>query len=135
MGMGYAESTQRFQRITRFKASHERIFADWNKLKGADVPQLTRLVEGALGLVLRDNEAAALHDILSQRRVVEWNHLLEKPEGLLGQFAGNHTAIGWTGTTHTADTTLVSAIGPQAVRFSGIVKNTDVFTHHVEMLG
>jgi alkaline phosphatase len=53
----------------------------------------------------------------------------------LGQFTGNHTAIGWTGTTHTADTTLVSAIGPQAGRFSGIVKNTDVFTHLVEMLG
>lgn len=135
MGMGYSESTQRFQRITRFKASHERIFADWSKLKGADVQQLTGLVESALGLVLRKEEATALHDILSQRDVEEWNHLLEKPEGLLGQFTGNHTAIGWTGTTHTADTTLVSATGPQSARFSGIVKNTDVFTHLVEMLG
>jgi alkaline phosphatase len=135
MGMGYAESTQRFQRIARFKASHERIFADWNKLKGGDVPQLAGLVESALGLALRNEEAAALHDILSQRKVVEWNHLLAKPEGLLGQFTGNHTAIGWTGTTHTADTTLVSATGPQAARFSGIVKNTDVFSHLVEMLG
>jgi alkaline phosphatase len=135
MGMGYAESTQRFQRITRFKASYERIFADWNKLKGGDVPQLTALVENALGLVLRKEEAAALHDILSSRDVVEWNHLLAKPEGLLGQFTGNHTAIGWTGTTHTADTTLVSAIGPQAARFSGIVKNTAVFNHFVELLG
>jgi alkaline phosphatase len=135
MGMGYSESTQRFQRITRFKASHERIFADWNKLKSGDVPQLTGLVESALGLVLRENEAAALHDILRNHEVEEWNHLLDKPEGLLGQFAGNHTAIGWTGTTHTADNTLVSSIGPQAARFSGIVKNTDVFTHLVEMLG
>jgi alkaline phosphatase len=135
MGMGYAESTQRFQRITRFKASYERIFADWNNLKGGDAPQLTALVESALGLVLRKEEAAALHDILGSRDVVEWNHLLAKPEGLLGQFTGNHTAIGWTGTTHTADTTLVSAIGPQAARFSGIVKNTDVFNHFVELLG
>jgi alkaline phosphatase len=135
MGMGYAESTQRFQRIARFKASHERIFGDWNKLKEGNVPQLTALVESALGLVLRENEAAALHDILGQRKVVEWNHLLAKPEGLLGQFTGNHTAIGWTGTTHTSDTTLVSATGPQAARFSGIVKNTEVFTHLVELLG
>jgi len=135
MGMSYSESTQRFERISRFKASHERIFADWNKLKGGDVTQLTGLVESALGLALRNEEAAALHDILNQRKVVEWNHLLNKPEGLLGQFTGNHTAIGWTGTTHTADTTLVSAIGPQAARFSGIVKNTDVFTHIVELLG
>jgi alkaline phosphatase len=135
MGMGYAESTQRFQRIARFKASHERMFNDWNKLKGGNVAQLTGLVESALGLVLREQEAAALHDILGSRDVVEWNHLLEKPEGLLGQFTGNHTAIGWTGTTHTADNTLVSATGPQAARFSGIVKNTDVFTHLMEMLG
>ncbi|MCX6867296.1 MAG: hypothetical protein NTV46_13940 [Verrucomicrobia bacterium] len=35
--------------------------------------------------------------------IVEWNHQLEKPEGLLGQFAGNHTGIGWTGTSHTSD--------------------------------
>jgi alkaline phosphatase len=135
MGMGYSESTQRFQRITRFKASHERIFADWNKLKGGDVPQLAGLVESALGLTLREEEAAALHQILIGRDVEEWNHLLEKPEGLLGQFAGNHTAIGWTGTTHTADNTLVSATGPQAARFSGILRNTDVFTHFVEVLG
>jgi alkaline phosphatase len=135
MGMGYSESTQRFERISRFKASHERIFADWNKLKGADATRLTGLVESALGLVLRKEEAAALHDILHQRKVVEWNHLLAKPEGLLGQFTGNHTAIGWTGTTHTSDTTLVSATGPQAARFSGIVKNTGVFTHLVELLG
>jgi alkaline phosphatase len=135
MGMGYKESTQRFQRITRFKASHEKIFADWNKLKNGDVPQLITLVDHALGLTLRENEAAALHDILNNRDVEEWNHLLEKPEGLLGQFTGNHTAIGWTGTTHTADNTLVSATGPQAARFSGIVKNTDVFIHLMEMLG
>jgi hypothetical protein len=42
------------------------------------------------------------------------NHQLEKPEGLLGQLCGNHTDIGWVGTSHTSDPTLVSAIGPQA---------------------
>ena len=135
MGMGYSESTQRFQRITRFKASHERIFADWGNLKEGGVSQLTGLVESALGLALRKEEASALIEILNRHDVLEWNHLLEKPEGLLGQFIGNHTAVGWTGTSHTADTTLVSAIGPQAARFSGIVRNTDVFTHLVDLLG
>ena len=42
MGSGYAESTQRFERITRFKASHERIFAEWNKLKDGDVAAVGR---------------------------------------------------------------------------------------------
>ena len=63
------------------------------------------------------------------------NNSLEKSEGLLGQFIGNHTGIGWTGTNHTSDPTPVSAIGPQSERFSGIVKNTDVFRHLVEILG
>jgi alkaline phosphatase len=73
--------------------------------------------------------------VLNQEDIIEWNHQLEKPEGLLGQFAGNHTGIGWSGTTHTSDSTLVSAIGPQAERFSGIVRNSDVFAHLVDMLG
>jgi alkaline phosphatase len=84
---------------------------------------------------LKADETDSLLAILNQRDVVEWNHQLEKPEGLLGQFIGNHTGIGWTGTTHTSDSTLVSATGPQAARFTGMVRNSDVFGHLAEMLG
>jgi alkaline phosphatase len=135
MGDGYAESTQRFERITRFKASHEWIFSEWIKLRNGDAAQLASLIERHLQLTLKQAEIEALFNILNRRAVIEWNHQLEKPEGLLGQFTGNHTGIGWTGTTHTSDYTLVSAKGPQAERFSGIVINTDVFGHLVEMLG
>ena len=88
-----------------------------------------------LSIDLEAEEAGALRSILNKGRPEEWNHQLAKPEGLLGQFAGNHTGIGWTGTAHTSDPTLISAIGPQADRFSGIVTNSDVFGHFVEMLG
>jgi alkaline phosphatase len=135
MGNGYSESTQRFERITRFAASHERIFAEWGTVKNGDAGQLTSLITSHLDLTLKACEIDALLAILSQREVIEWSHQLQKPEGLLGQFLGNHTGIGWTGTSHTADPTLVSAIGPQAARFSGIVKNSDVFGHLMEMLG
>jgi alkaline phosphatase len=135
VGNGYGESAQRFERITRFKASHERIFTEWGRLKDGSAAQLASMIERHLQLSLKQNEIEALLAILNQQDVVEWNHLLEKPEGLLGQITGNHTGIGWTGTTHTADYTLVSATGPQAERLSGIVKNTDVFGHLLEMLG
>ncbi len=135
MGNGYAESTQRFERISRFTASHERIFAEWRKLKNGDAARLASLVGRHLNLTLKAAEVEALLAILGDRAVIEWNDQLEKPEGLLGQFLGNHTGIGWTGTTHTADPTLVSAIGPQAERFAGIVKNSDVFGHFMETLG
>ena len=135
MGAGYSESTQHFERIARFNASHERIFAEWNKLKKRDTEELSALITNHLQLSLKPREIEALYEILNERKVVEWNHQLVKPEGLLGQFIGNHTGIGWTGTTHTTDPTLITATGPQSARFAGMVKNSDVFGHLMEMLG
>ena len=135
MGSGYSESNQRFARITRMKASHERLFAEWAKTKGGTSDQLTALVQKRLDFALKPEQSAALLEISQQQPVVEWNEQLSKPEGLLGQFAGNHTGIGWTGTTHTSDPTLISALGPQSDRFTGMVKNSDVFGHLLEMLG
>jgi len=135
MGSGYVESTQRFANIRGLKASHERLFAEWAKTSSRSSDQLTALILKHLGFTLKADEAAALMEIFENHPIVEWNEQLSKPEGLLGQFAGNHTGIGWTGTTHTSDPTLISAIGPQADRFSGMVKNSEVFGHLVEMLG
>ena len=134
MGSAYTESTPRFERIQRFKASHERIFGEWATMKERDANRLSGLVRQHLDFQLKTEESDALLDIFNKEHIVEWNHQLEKPEGLLGQFAGNHTGIGWTGTTHTSDATLVSALGPQADRFSGMVKNSDVFGHLMELL-
>jgi alkaline phosphatase len=92
-------------------------------------------VQRFLGFEMKPKEANALLEMIAKNPVIEWNDQLSKPEGLLGQFAGNHTGIGWTGTTHTSDPTIVSAWGPQAERFSGMIKNSDVFGHLVEMLG
>ncbi len=134
MGYGYTESTQRFARITTMKSSHERLFAEWAKINGGTRDQLTTLVKQRLGFNLKAEQSAALLEIFQKQPVVEWNEQLSKPEGLLGQFAGNHTGIGWTGTTHTSDPTLISALGPQSDRFTGMVKNSDVFGHLLEML-
>jgi alkaline phosphatase len=135
MGNGYAESSQRFSKIAGFKASHERLLKEWGNQKGQNSEQVTELVRAHLGFTLKKEEATALFEIVREHPVIEWNEQLGKPEGLLGQFAGNHTGIGWTGTTHTSDPTLVSAIGPQSDRFAGMVRNTEVFGHLMEMLG
>jgi alkaline phosphatase len=135
MGSGYSESTQRFARIARHKASHERLFAEWEKMKLGTVAELRLHVKRHLDFTLKANEAEALIEIFNKRPIVEWNEQLSKPEGLLGQFAGNHTGIGWTGTSHTSDPTLISALGPQSDRFAGMVKNSDIYGHLVEMLG
>lgn len=135
MGKGYDESTQRFAKIVNFKASHERLLGEWGKMNGRSAEQVTELVRTYLDFTLKPEQAEALFEIVRKHPVIEWNEQLGKPEGLLGQFAGNHTGIGWTGTTHTSDPTLVSAWGPQSDRFAGMVRNSDVFGDLMEMLG
>jgi alkaline phosphatase len=135
MGAGYGESTRHFENIRRMKASYERIFGEWVGLKNKEVTGLTDLVQNHLGFKLKPDEAEALLNAFNKKNIVEWNHQLENTEGLLGQISGNHTGIGWTGTTHTSDPTIVTALGPQSERFSGMVRNTDVFGHLVDLLG
>jgi len=135
MGAGYAQSTQAFGKIADMKASHERVCSEWKKSKGDDANQLTAMIRKHLGFTLKSDEAAALLEAFKSGKVAEWSDQLDNPEGLLGQIAGNHTGIGWSGTTHTSDPTMVSAIGPQAERFAGLVKNDDVFRHLMEILG
>jgi alkaline phosphatase len=131
MGSSYKNSSTCFQRIAKMKESHESLLERLQKKPQRDIGALVRQ---SLGFELEEKEILALAEMLSKSTAIEWNHQLAKPEGLLGQFAGNHTGVGWTGTTHTSDPTLVSAIGPQCERFSGMVINTDVFRHITELL-
>ncbi len=134
-GDDYAQSTQSFQRIARITASHERIFTEWKKSVSQGQAELSALLTKHFQITFSANEMAALHDLLNEREVVQWSHQLRNPVGLLGQIVGNHTGIGWTGTTHTTDPTLVTATGPESNRFTGIFKNSDVFGHLMEILG
>ena len=133
LGAGGKLAIWNFSRIAGIKASHERIFAEWNAKKGGTA-ELTALVQERLGFKPTDSEAATLLDTMSGKPVPEWNHLLANPPGILGQIAGNHTGIGWTGTVHTADMTLITAVGPQAERFHGLVRNDSVHGKLLEML-
>ena len=134
-GNAYGESTERFSRITRMKASHEKIFLEWMKVRDGDVKSFTELVKTHLGFNLEAAEAEAMVAMLGKRPAQQWSRQLRKPEGLLGQFSGNHTGIGWIGTSHTSDPTIITAVGPLADRFSGLVVNSDVFKHLIEALG
>ncbi|MCF7733122.1 MAG: hypothetical protein K9N23_15640 [Akkermansiaceae bacterium] len=82
-----------------------------------------------------DRVSGGCATIVGTGHITEWNHQLDKPEGLLGQVCGNNAGIGWVGTSHASDPTLISAVGPQADRFGGMVVNSDVFGHLAELLG
>jgi len=135
VGPSYSGSNEVFAKITEHTASHEFLFSEWAKTPNGTADQLTALVQQHLHYVLKSDEANALLDIFNKRPVIEWNDQLDKPEGLLGQFTGNHVGVGWTGTTHSSDPTIITASGPGAERFSGLIMNKDVFGHLVELLG
>lgn len=135
MGGSYEKSNESFAKISNFKASHERLLAQWNNQKGSEASQVTDIIKTQLGIELQAAEASALLEVIAKHPIIEWNEQMKKPEGLLGQFVGNHTGIGWSGTTHTSDPTLISALGPQSERFAGIVRNFEIFGHLVDLLG
>ncbi len=133
IGSAYRRSNEHFARITGMKASHERLFAEWNAKKGG-ARDLIGLIDKRLGFKPGEEEAETLLDTLSGKPVIEWNHQLANPPGILGQITGNHTGIGWTGTTHTADYTMITSFGPQADRFHGLVRNETVHDKMLEAL-
>lgn len=134
-GGGYRKSTAMFSNITRQKASFEQLFTEWEKTGEKENPKaLASLVEEKIGFKPKTSEAEALIESFAKRPVIEWNEQLAKPEGLLGQFSGNHNGVGWTSTSHTSECTLISALGPQSERFRGIVRNSDVYGKILDML-
>jgi alkaline phosphatase len=135
-GGGYRKTDGLFKSITKQKVSYEVLFTEWTKLARPDDKEAMKgLVSERLGFDAEDKEITALLDVFAKKPIIEWNEQLAKPEGLLGQFQGNHTGIGWTGTSHTSDPTLISAFGPQCDRFTGMIRNSDVYGHLIEMLG
>jgi alkaline phosphatase len=133
MGSSYRRTNEAFARVAGITSSHERLFAGWNAKQGG-TRELAERIQGKLGFKPTDPEAATLLDTMAGKPVNEWNHLLANPQGILGQIAGNHTGVGWTGTVHTADMTLITALGPQADRFRGLVRNDSVHGKLLETL-
>ncbi|WCJ60594.1 alkaline phosphatase [Fontisphaera persica] len=53
----------------------------------------------------------------------------------LGQLLANYTGVNWIGNSHTSDYSPVVAFGPGSERFKGLIQNTDVFGHYVDLAG
>jgi alkaline phosphatase len=51
----------------------------------------------------------------------------------LGQLLANHLGVGFSGTSHTADYVKMTAYGPGADLFAGLLKNTDIFYRYLSL--
>jgi alkaline phosphatase len=143
-GKEYSGSAESFARVREFRASFDEIARrlggnaayaglEKNKKAGAAPPVLRvrEIIENATRITIEAHEAEGLIHAIAMKKTMDWSAQTDNPEGILAEILGNRTGIGWTGTQHTSDYTLVTALGPGAGDFSGLLPNTAAF----EILG
>jgi alkaline phosphatase len=134
MGSSYQRSNESFAHVAKIAITHETLCIKWQTAKRTGRTDLAAFIRGHLHFDATPAELEAIRTALDEQKAEDWNHQHRNRDGLLGQIVGNHTGIGWTGVSHTADPTLVSATGPGAERFGGLVVNADVNRHLRELL-
>lgn len=150
MGSEYRQSNACFERLAAIKTSFSAISphlagtAEYSMnpqqpsgVVGGppSVARIQELAEQYFGFRFTPEEAEMLRRCAAGERRLCVNRQLDSAVGILGQAVGNHTGIHWTGTTHTSDYTLVTALGPGADRFSGFLRNTSVFAGLTDLTG
>ena len=118
---------------TNVKVSQEQ----WDAVAMAQKPTAERVQELArqhFGFEFTPDEVEILRNAASGQKRLSASKQLDSLVGLMGQVVGNHVGIGWTGTSHTSDYTLVTALGPGAERFGGLIRNTQVFPALTELM-
>jgi alkaline phosphatase len=89
--------------------------------------QVRDVAKEAFGIDLSAGDAGWICATAAGRKGVAISKQYDKLVGVLGQVLSNHTGIGWTGTSHTSDYTILTAVGPGSERFQGFLRNTEVF--------
>jgi alkaline phosphatase len=130
MGPAYGGSSQTFEQVAKARESFHSLFL-WaqgrlTRPEGLGIPEWSARVREGLGILPSNEEAAALLQCVKEEPFANWNRQLANFWGLMGQVTGNHTGIGWTGITHTADPTILHATGPGASEFAGLIRNDAV---------
>lgn len=132
VGLGYAESSQAFSGVADARESFHSLLV-WAKGKltrpqGLGEAELAARIRESLGFEPAEDEAAALLTCANGDPFSSWSRQLSNFWGLLGQIAGNHNGVGWTGISHTSDPTILSATGPGSEEFSGYLRNDAIST-------
>lgn len=124
-----------FAMLARTKCSFERLVSKLPTGDAPDAAAVHELTRKAFGFELTKEEVEAVAAAVAGKKRLSLNSRLDKPVGILGQAAGNHTGIGWVSTDHTSDHVLVTALGPGRERFAGYIRNTSCFENMVEFMG
>jgi alkaline phosphatase len=124
-GPEYGNSTKGLEVMALAKSSYEAMVPQLPKeWKASD---LQEMVEAKLAIKLTTAEAELVVSAREKKSPLSSHSQYGSVENHLGIVLGNTTHIGWTGSSHTSDTTLVTAFGPGKEFFQGVTANIDVF--------
>ena len=96
--------------------------------------KLAQVIGDLTGFKMKDAKAEQFARFLAAKEVPMYDQL-NSMSAQLGQLMANHTGLGWSGASHTADYSPLVAVGPGAERFRGFIQNVDVFKHYTELAG
>jgi alkaline phosphatase len=154
MGTEYRDSNACLQRLLAATQSFATITPKLEKRATAEppaegsetpAPRGPRYVRPSAELVKEVTSAAWGYDLTAaeieqvrngaERVRQSMNRQFDSLVGALGQVASNHNGVGWTGVSHTADYSTVTALGAGAQRFEGFLRNTDIFPILCDFMG
>ncbi|MDY7109767.1 MAG: alkaline phosphatase, partial [Planctomycetota bacterium] len=138
MGGGYRDSTACFTRLGQIRASFVTIHRALREAAGGSTPSLDAVIDAVwrhTAIVIGPDEAEAIAHVIGGEPFEDLNRQHRSIVGALGQTIGNHTGIGWTGTTHTSDLALTLAFGPGSGRLDMLMHHTDVYGILTSLMG
>jgi alkaline phosphatase len=137
MGSRYKDSNECFARTAKATTSYEAMAKRFKQ----GVPTADQLRQW-FGVDLSDEHAAVMSTAVGVAGKFSRDplpHVLNRqqqgPWGVMGQVLSNYYGVGWTGTSHTSDYVVLTAMGAGQERFSGLRRNTEAFTLMCDLMG
>ncbi len=137
-GGGYMGSMDGLRRLPLAKATTGAIRGRLGDLGngGATPPaDVQDVVKELLGIELNRTDASYISDMTGGQMPHEFNQEHRNFNGIFNQIIGNHTCVGWCGTSHTEDYVVLAASGPGHEAFNKLLRNTDAFHIMTHFLG
>lgn len=125
IGGAYARSSPLFKNVAEMKCSVATMIEQMGREPSVAQIQ-TVFREAAAGYQISERRARLLAPFLARKGSTLYD-VMNSPVVQVAQLLANHLAVGWTGSTHSADYVLVTARGPGAEHFRGFINGTDVF--------
>jgi alkaline phosphatase len=133
IGGAYARSSPLFKNVAEMKCSVATILSRLGSAPTVAHIQSV-LSEATGGYKMPESKAAMLAPFLARKGSVMYD-VMNSPVAQVGQLLANHLAVGWIGSTHSADYVMTTVLGPGAERFRGFINGTDVFDKYLAFAG